>query len=53
MKSIKVNADAKILEGYCKDQIGRVVGCDSISNEVFIRIDCNTTIITISENVEQ
>lgn len=53
MKPVKVNVRATILEGFCKRQSGVVVAFDSLENEVWVWIDCFTTVITSSENIKQ
>lgn len=53
MKTIKINVTAKILEGCCGGQSGKVVAFESMSNEVYVRVDTHTTVITTSDNIEQ
>jgi hypothetical protein len=53
MKTIKVNAFYEISSGILKGAFGKVVGFDSRQDEVCIRIDELTSIITTSGNVEE
>ena len=53
MESIFINKNAYILNGSCKGIKGNVVSADSESEQVALRVDEDTTVITKRTNVMQ
>lgn len=53
MKSVDLNKPVIIAVGELVDCMGNVVGYDSITDEVTIRIDAHTKVVIESNNIEQ
>lgn len=53
MKTVTINKLAEIINGKLKGISGKVVGFDSIDNEVHIKLDDHTSVITVAENIKQ